>query len=185
MKNIFSKSNLEQLRKLIGQKHLFVAGPTLWEYLSSDLIFIVCGEQQLLLQGDTFEDSFEGFKADYSQIKFGYPDSTDLDNSLQNGYSYYLHAGEVVTGVSILRETIRYSGDDDLSWEYVTDCGFILELTNGSIVISKLGHHDEMLQVTYMDVTSIANIPETVGHFEADLNHHYSVIREQITVLGV
>jgi hypothetical protein len=180
VKNLFSNSDIEELTKLRGSIFSFVAGPTLWEFLSADLVFLVCGNQRLSIQGDIFDSSFEGFEGQYSRLIISTPNDVDLEKSVLEGSAYYFHSGETVLEVAVIRDTIEFFSDGIKSWEYVTDSGFVLNLSGGAVAITKLGHHDELLQVTYWDEFSMLTVPETDGHFESDLYQNYNINREII-----
>ena len=166
------------LKRFVGSELNFVAGPELWEHLSSDLIILVCGENQIALQGDIFQSAFEGFQADYSTINFLPPKSADLNASIRKGFSYYFHTGERVIGVSIIRDRVVHLHGSEVLWDYQSDSGVILYLTNGALAISKLGYHDEMLQVTYFDPADMVRLPELNSHFESDLYNQYEFERQ-------
>ena len=180
MINTFSATDLEIFQNLIGTQWSFVAGPELWEYLSSDLIFVICGELRISLQGDIFESTFESFKSDYSKIIVSSPKQHEIDLSIKKGFAYSFHAGDFVTGVSILRDSVQRTGTGIDTWDYISDSGVIFHLTSGDVAITKLGHHDEMLQVTFLDKVETAQIPEMNSHFEHDLDNQYRFNRELI-----
>ena len=180
MKNIFSNLDIAKLQGLVGSELSYVAGPQLWEFLNSDLIFVAAGSKRLSFQGDIFPESFEGFDSDYSRIKLSEPTQAEVDAALKVGAAYYFHSGEVIDRVYVIRDSIRYFGAKGETWEYVTDTGVVFQLTGGTLAVSKLGHHDEMLQVTYLDELSVDLLPVTVGHFESDLYQKYEFSRELI-----
>lgn len=180
MINTFSKLNLDQLRSLIGAELKYVAGPQLWEFLNSDYIFAVFGDEKISFQGDTLLGTFEGFEADYSKMVISVPSDAELDKALKDGSAYYFHSGEQLIGISIVRDCVKYVDSKGESWEYLTDSGIVFELAKGILAITKLGHHDEMLQVTYLDRMAKDEIPNTVGHFDSDLFHQYQFSREFI-----
>lgn len=180
MKNIFSNLDIAKLQGLVGSELSYVAGPQLWEFLNSDLIFVSAGSKKLSFQGDIFPESFEGFESDYSRIKLSEPTNSEVDAAVKVGAAYYFHSGEVINRVFVIRDLIRYIGSKRESWEYVTDSGVVFQLTGGALAVTKLGHHDEMLQVTYLDELSVGLLPVTVGHFESDLFQKYEFSRELI-----
>jgi hypothetical protein len=172
--------NLAQLSSLIGAELRYVAGPQLWQFLNSDYIFAAFGDEKISFQGDIFSETFEGFEADYSKIAISVPSDSAIDKALKDGYAYYFHKGEQLMGISIVRDRVKYVGSQGETWEYVTDSGVIFELAKGIVAITKLGHHDETLQVTYLDRMVKDQIPNTVSHFDSDLFHQYQFSREFI-----
>ena len=182
MKNFFSSRDLDILTSFVGSELNFVAGPELWEYLSSDLIILVCGENQIAMQGDIFEGDFEGFQSDYSKINFLPPKQSELKASIKKGFTYYFHAGEIVTRISIIRDRVVHLNGSAVLWDYQSDSGVVFHLTNGAISISKLGYHDEMLQVTYFDSADLARLPDLNSHFESDLYTQYEFERKIISL---
>ncbi len=176
MRNTFSPQDLDLLRSFIGSQLSFVAGPDLWEPLSADLIFVVCGERGLELRGDIFQDSFEGFESDYSKINFSEITQSEVLEATQRGFRYLIHAGELVTGVAILRNQVKHSGKNGNDWDYTSDSGVIFYLSEGALAVTKLGHHDELLQVTYQEKIDEA-LAELNSHFESDFDDQYEFTR--------
>ena len=72
--------------------------------------------------------------------------------------------------------------DGKESWEYSTDIGIVLKLESGFLALSRLGYHDEMLQVTYLNEWDLEAIPDTLGRFDNDLHVNFTSSRSIIHI---
>ena len=182
MKNKISIDDIGKLRTLIGQRLQYVAGPYLSSQLQSDFIIIATNGQFVGLQGDIHEDVFEGFPESYSSIEIVKPDENDIDKSRASGNEYSFKKGERISNLFVIRDVLEGYRDGKHVWEYSTDIGIALELESGSLTVSRLGYHDEMLQVTYLKELEVKGIPETLGRFDNDLHTNFASTRSIIRV---
>lgn len=182
MKNKFSDHQVESLRTLVGQKLQYVAGPNLSSLLQSDLVIIATDSQCVAFQGDIHEDAFEGFPETYSSIEAFRAEETDIIDSISNGNQYFFKKGEQISGLFVIQDKLVGYLDGKESWEYSTDIGIVLKLESGFLALSRLGYHDEMLQVTYLDELNLEDIPETLGRFDNDLHVNFTSSRSIIKI---
>jgi hypothetical protein len=180
--NIFNRESAQLISRVLGQRLSYVAGPELWHHLSSDLVYLVAEDKVLGFQGDIQSQNFEGFEADYSEIQVNEHGESELMEAEEKGNLYYFHSGEKIEQISIIRDTIILSAGERDSWQYTTDVGVLFKLTSGALTISKLGYHDELLQVKYYNDFQIGDLPTTVGHFENSLYETYRVERSVLDI---
>lgn len=76
------------------------------------------------------------------------PGAPRFDEVANNGNLYFFHSGAGVTDILVVRDTISEQRDGTSTWRFTTDVGIVFVLTTAVIAVSKLGLHDEMLQVT-------------------------------------
>jgi hypothetical protein len=182
MSNTFRDKEIQLIAQLLNQPLAFVAGPELWDHLSSDLIYLAAGETALCFQGDIGVQGFEGFESEYSEILVSPAKHIDLKDDEGKGFCYRTHAGELIEQISIVRDTLNYPNGETAVWNYVTDVAIIFKLETGSLSISKLGYHDELMQVTYFQEFAEVNLPSISGHFGEGANSHIRKGREVIAL---
>ena len=172
-----TSEQLTELKTMVNQRLSYIAGPNLSSDLSSDYVIIVTDTSLYGLQGDVHQGVLEGFPELYSSIETCAVDNDDLKEAKINGNQYYFNQGEVISEVLLITDTIRGFNDSKEAWEYVSDVGIVLKLESGYVAITRLGYHDEMLQVTYMEDMKADNLPTTSGRFEDDLHSSHTVTR--------
>ncbi len=172
-----TSEQLTELKNMVNQRLSYIAGPNLSSDLSSDYVIIVTDTSFYGLQGDVHQDLLEGFPELYSSIETCAVDNDDLKEAKVNGNQYYFKQGEIISKVLLVTDTIRGFNDSKEAWEYISDVGIVLKLESGYMAITRLGYHDEMLQVTYMEDMKADNLPATSGRFEDDLHSSHTITR--------
>lgn len=182
MKSILSLAQIKSLRALKGQRLAYVAGPNLTSEFSSDFVIIATDAQSIGLEGDIHFEVFEGFPEVYSSIETRKTVQNDVAESKAAGNQYFCKQGELISEISIVRDSLEGSTAGLLPWHYETDIGISLKLESGSLVISRLGYHDETLQVTYLDQMNLKDVPPTLGRFDSDPHSTFTSTRSIFTI---
>lgn len=182
MKNTLTLEQIIELRAMIGQRLAFIAGPNLSSDLSSDFVIIATDTDLFGLQGDVHQDILEGFPELYSSIETCTVEKHDLEEARTHGYQYYFKKGECISEILLVRENIECFIDGKQAWLYTSDIGIVLKLESGCVAITRLGYHDEMLQVTYIGELNMDYLPPTSGRFENDLHSNYAFTRSLIKI---
>ena len=182
MENILTLEQVIELRDMIGQRLAFIAGPNLSSDLSSDFVIIATDTDLFGLQGDVHQDLLEGFPELYSSIQTCTVEKQDLEEARTHGNQYFFKKGERISEILLVRENMECFIDGKQAWLYTSDIGIVLKLESGYVAITRLGYHDEMLQVTYLGELIVDNLPTTSGRFENDLHSNYSITRSLIKI---
>ena len=182
MENQFSRLALESFQSLLGAKFESLSGPTLGPDLVSDLIIIETNSGNVAIQGDIVHLNFEGFEDTYSKLVATGDVEKLLTQAKKIGNLYYFRAGENISQVLILRDEITCFENHEFSWKYVSDSGLILQLDSGFVAITKLGYHDELLSISYMDKLDMDEIPAPTAAFEDNLDTNLVVKRKFISL---
>jgi len=182
MENQFSERSLQSFKTLVGAQFEYLAGPTLDPDLVSDLVLIQTNSGTIAIQGDILQLDVEGFDDTYSQLVATSDAQQALTKAKRIGNLYFFKAGETISKVLILRDEIRCFENHEFSWKYVSDSGLILQLDSGFIAITKLGYHDELLSVSYLEKLDSDEIPTPTAAFEDNLDTNIVVERKFITL---
>ena len=165
---------------MINQRLAYIAGPNLSSDLSSDFVIIVTDKDSYGFQGDVHQDVLEGFPELYSSIETCEVENEELEEARTRGNQYFFNKGEVISEIFLVRDSIEGLNDANEPWQYSSDIGIVLRLETGYVAITRLGYHDEMLQVSYFGELTVENIPATLGRFETDLHSNYTLTRSFI-----
>jgi len=153
--------DLESLRRLDGLRgatlrRLF--GVNLDVRLMSEDVSIETDRATITLWGDVDGlGDWEGFEGQYAVLHIDegvpriYAESDAAAHDGSNGHGFFVHAGDVIQDVSIVRESVRKVVSGEVEWEYLTDTAVVFELSNGVLAISKAALDGEMLNVTFAD----------------------------------
>jgi len=182
MDNKLTQNQVIEICGMINQRLAYIAGPNLSSDLSSDFVIIVTDKDSYGLQGDVHQDFLEGFSELYSSIETCEVDKDELEEARTRGNQYFFNKGEVISEIFLVRDSIEGFNEAKETWQYNSDIGIVLRLESGYVSITRLGYHDEMLQVSYYGELTVANIPRTHGRFESDLHSNFTVKRSFIKV---
>lgn len=182
MENQFSTLELTEFTKLVGANFEYLAGPTLGADLVSDLIILCTTTGNIAIQGDICELDFEGFTETYSKLIVNPKSEKYLGEAKNNGNLFFFKAGEKISSVMILRNFVTCFENHKLSWEYVSDAGLILKMESGYLAITKLGQHDELLAVTYLDELDMSQLPNLTSAFQDSLETQIENNRKILTL---
>jgi hypothetical protein len=179
MENYFSQKELLLLNKLVGEELVGIAGNGLEYFLSSDSLSLITPNFEISLLGDIFSSSFEGFEGQYSLIAVSILLPSKASTSDKQNFILRPPSSAKITNISIVRESIRATPLTLKKTMYSTDIGVTLESSDWHISITKLGHHDELLQVTLGNKLDLEQIPKTDNHFDDDGNA-VEVVRDKL-----
>lgn len=180
MDNTLTSEQLTELKGMIGQRLAFIAGPNLSSDLSSDYVIVATDKGFIGLQGDVHQEVVEGFPELYSSIEICAVEDEDLEESKLRGNQYFFKKDESISEIFLVRDEIQGFNEAKEAWCYKSDTGIVLRLESGYVAITRLGYHDEMLQVTYLTELTERNIPATSGRFESNLHSDYKLTRSFI-----
>jgi len=182
MDNMLTLDQVTELRSILNQRLAFIAGPNLSSDLCSDFVIIATADDFLGVQGDVHQGHLEGFSELYSSIETCKVEKEDLEEARKHGNQYFFKKGEIISRIFLVRDRVQGFVDGKEAWTYNSDIGIVLKLESGHVAITRLGYHDEMLKVTYLDELSVENLPATTGRFEVDVHSNYSLTRSLISV---
>jgi hypothetical protein len=168
MENLFSNLDLKLLEGILGSRFECVLGPTLGPELVSDLVVVRTSAGDLGIQGDISQFDFEAFDGVFSILRLSNTTGGELSETKNNTNRNFSRTGEIVSNILILRDEITFFENNQHPTKYISDSGLILELEYGSIAITKLGYHDELLTVIYLEKLDISEIPTPTSGFMAD-----------------
>lgn len=106
----------------------------------------------------------------------------DLEQAAKTGHLYYFHDGETIEDVLIVRDTITGRRDGELVWTYSADNAVVFVLSGGAVAVSKLGYHDEMLQVVHADSLDSLSLPPISGCWKDKLGLEHTRFRDAIPI---
>lgn len=169
--------DVELLRSLIGQKYRFIGGINLEDDLVSDHVVVFCEFGSLAITGDTYEDAFEGFDETYSSLVIQAAKSSDEDAIRKAGLLFKQNMNQVVDDVLRVDERVTLTERGETVWTHTTTVSLVFVLSSGFTAVTKLGHHDEMLKVTFGEVFDLDLLPSTLGGFEQSIHQSYDFRR--------
>ena len=163
--------DLESLRRLDGLRGATLRrmfGVNLDDRLMSEDVSIETDDATITLWGavDDLGD-WEGFEGQYAVLHIDegvpsvYAESDLAAQDDSSGSGFFVHAGDGIQDVSIVRECVRKVVSGEVEWEYVTDTAVVFELSNGVLAISKAALDGEMLNITFADSWVLLKIPPT------------------------
>lgn len=169
MKNLLTRSDLEQLAGLRGERLEFFAGGGLWEHLAGDNVVFVTTSATLTVWTTMTALDFEGFLEEYTVFRVDQGDHGHLPEAKNKGYVYYFHSGELIQNIVIVREEVNEHRMGELAWNYTTDVAIILILEAGAIAITQIGMHEGLLKVTHAESLEKLELPEVGSRWREDL----------------
>jgi len=180
MDNKFTSEQIIEICGMVNQRLTYIAGPNLSSDLSSDFVIIATDKAFYGFQGDVHQDLIEGFSELYSSIETCDVETEELEEARTRGNQYFFNKGEVISEIFLVRDNIEGFNEAKEAWHYSSDIGLVLRLESGYVAITRLGYHDEMLQVSYFGDLTVENIPTTQGRFDRDLHSNFTVKRSFI-----
>jgi hypothetical protein len=182
MNNLLKTADLQRLSKLVGNKFSYLAGSKLKHYLSAPSIFVVCETFAVKLFSDVREVLIEDYWESFSTIETNEPTSKEIKSCEDAGYIYSKFMGQDILEVFVIKESVISEMNGEVTFDYETDSGIVVVLTEGSITIKKPDHHIPVLKVTYAAGNVVPEIASTSSHFEEDLHQKYFWKRNVVSV---
>jgi hypothetical protein len=176
-----SNKELRLLKGFLNAEYHFIAGTDLWHHLSATQIIVMTnvGAIQILGMITTFD--FEGFVDDYSTFAVSVAEPKELEDSERSGNIYLYKADKKIKDIRLVRERVAERTPGGSVWEYYTDVSIVFVFEAGSLSITKLNHHTELLQAAFAD-QEIPETPETRDGFVADITKTHTTERETISL---
>jgi len=171
--NILTHNELASIQQLVGDTMQLIAGRSFWNPTTTMDAIIVTSATVVTIWGDSEDLAFEGFEDTYSIIHVSDGDLGGLEEAKTKGEIYLQHAGQVISGVNIVRETITEKRQGTPTWVYETDIAIVLNLENVRLCIAKSSHHDEVLKLLFAPLSSELAIPEVIGGWRPELGVEY------------
>lgn len=180
--NRINDNELGQLGSLVGATFRFLGGASLDADRISDRIVVTTEIGSVTIFGDIKDGNFEGFDDEYSTLEVVASSHSEVEKIISTGHLFRQFFGQTIVGIKVVDETITCVKGGVKVWTYCTAVSLVIYFESGFAAITKLGHHDEMLKVTYGATFDIDALPKTEGRFEEGIHETYLYNRELISI---
>ena len=185
MKNLLRKADLKALAKLQDSRLDFITGFDVSDDLYSDLILISTSLGNLVVRSEVVIGVFEGFRNEYSNLRFNEAPVNTVDQVLNDGLRYLKQKNSVIKAAEIVRAKFEHFENGKSAWVYETDLAILLRTSVGFITIKKDSIHNEVLIVDYSsDEPSLAGL-DVSNRFENDLFENTAVSVQRLDVFDL
>ncbi len=172
--------SLRLLDALLGQRWRCFGAPLMAPQLGAPFDIFFATEDAAITVGSMVDYlDVDGFESPFAELSVE-PGASRLDEAAKNGNVYFFHAGAEVIDVLVVRDTIAEQRSGISAWAFTTDVAIVFVLATAVIAVSKLGLHDEMLQVTIAGSIDELVLPWIQRKWQDKLGIDYTVEREFI-----
>ena len=165
----FTSPELIALKALIGQEFKCIGGPEVPDFLVSDSFVIGTSSSAVEISAEVKAHHVDPGSEEFSKLIIDVPDDEYLDKTLKSGNMYLLDRRNLITGISIVRETLESFEEGVASWLLRSDVALVIHLVKGDIVIRQVSLSVEAIAAEYVDEFTLSVFEKPSNRFENEL----------------
>ena len=116
-----SESQTEILSELIGQEFRYVGGPDVPDYLITDSFIVAASKTSVTVLGDVFTADSQNAPEDFAHLVVKESSVKEIKRTSDSGNMFLINRKSLITGVSLVRETLIHKNLEMTEWSFETD----------------------------------------------------------------
>lgn len=168
-----SESQTEILSELIGQEFRFVGGPDVPEYLITDSFIVGASKTCVSVHGDVFTADSQNAPEDFAHLVVKESSVEEIEETSVSGNMFLINRKSLITGVSLVRETLIHKNLEMAYWSFETDIAIVIHLESGFIFLRLISHSNEALAASFVSELDVKKFEETSSSYTDSLMSKY------------
>lgn len=180
---ILSNQVVSTLEELIGSNFRYIGSPNTPDYLVNDNFVIGTDNKCIYVMGDIDEFDLPNGEEFTASFMFIQPaDDAKVKSTIESGNLFLTNQKSLITGISIIRETISAMHEGKETWKLHSDYALVIHLEAGDLVIRLSSLLIEVMVVDFLQKADLANIESLSTGYIDTLFTQYHSTREILSI---